>query len=196
MLHLPSRRRKAPDPTTAGSNPVAMQVALSNTPLPSMTLAESGPSNSTQATNLHVTAIPPAVSSLPSAHTAAALVAATPTPSAPSAHQAPTVSVLIPTNSLVSSPAPATFAPALKYAQVSTTLPVSLQFSNPSVLEKALEKLTQQEHDVLNIHTSSSNADAGLVLTSALNKAKRNRKCAVANHGPAESGSMRCELEM
>lgn len=161
---MPSRRRKAPDSTTAASNPITTQLPTSNTPLPSITLARSGPSNST----------PPAASPLPSAHTAAISAAATPTPSAPTAHQAPTVSVLVPPNSLVSNPAPATSVPALKYAHVSTTQPVSLQSNNPSayVLKKALEKLTQEERDVLNIHTSSSNADTRSVLDSALNEAK------------------------
>jgi hypothetical protein len=177
-LHLPSRKRKAPDPTTAASNPITTQLAKSNTPLPSTTLPRSGPSNSTPATNLPAAVVSPAVRPLPSAYTAAVSAAATPTSSAPSAHQAPTVSVLVPTKSLVSSPAPATSVLAPKNAQVSITQPVSLQFSNPSVyiLEKALEKLTQKERDVLNIHILSSNADADLALTLALNEAKKKQE--------------------
>lgn len=140
-----------------------------------MTLAGSDPSNSAQATNLHATTIPPAASPLPGAHTAAVSVAATPTPtptpSAPTAHQAPKVSVL-------SNLAPATYVPALIDAQGSTTQPVSLQSNNPSahVLEKALEQLKPQQRDVLNIHTSSSNADTRSVLDSALNEAKKKQE--------------------
>ncbi|KAH6714454.1 NACHT and WD40 domain protein [Leptodontidium sp. MPI-SDFR-AT-0119] len=153
MLHLPSRRRKAPDSTTAASNPITTPLGTSKTPLPPMTLAGSDPSNSAQATNLHATTIPPAASPLPGAHTAAVSVAATPTPtpSAPTAHQAP---------------------------KGSTTQPVSLQSNNPSahVLEKALEQLKPQQRDVLNIHTSSSNADTRSVLDSALNEAKKKQE--------------------
>lgn len=43
-------------------------------------------------------------------------------------------------------------------------------------MEKALAKLTPQKRDVLKKHTLSSNADAGLALTSALNEAQKKQK--------------------
>jgi hypothetical protein len=103
---------------------------------------------------------------------------ATRTPGTPTARQSSTVSVPDISNliapSLVLSPS----ALVPNKSQASTKPPISISFSNPGahILEKALEKLTPQERDVLNIHISSSETAVGSVLNSALKEAKEKQK--------------------